>query len=117
MRYPEYRIDFNGKRAILRSQDRSVRCVDLSTGEESRFSPSEQIILSCYFMTMEYYEIHGRDVCDQILLIDPPEITPEEAEVCIGQLQRLYHLKPLTLERRAGKWMATQFLENQIYLN
>ncbi len=99
MRHLEYRIDFNGKRAILQSRRRLVECIDLSTDCESSFSPDEENLLLSCFMVMEYCELQGRYVRDYLSNYKP-RITPEEAKEVVDRLEREYNLKPFAFVKR-----------------
>lgn len=59
MLHKEYRLDLSEKRAILTSKDKLVRCIDLTTGDETQLTPSEEAIIVCHLMTLELYEMRG----------------------------------------------------------
>lgn len=95
MRHLEYRIDYNGKRAILQSRNGVIECVDLSTDFESSFSPDERDLILNAFMVAQYLEFQGKNVRDYIPDYHP-RITPEQARAIVDLLEQEHQLKPFT---------------------
>ncbi|MBI4158684.1 hypothetical protein HY500_00310 [Candidatus Woesearchaeota archaeon] len=111
MLYSEYRLDFNGKRAILSSQDRLVRCISLDTGDKTKFTSTEEIVVIFSFMAMELYERRGISMGDHIT-IRQHDFPIERAEYMISELQRVHGLKPPILEKRVELEGFTTFPED-----
>lgn len=112
MLYYQYRLDINEKRAILNSRDKSVKCIDLNTGDETQLTPSEEAIIVCHLMTLELYERKGIDVGDYLSI--NPDYPVERAEHVICEIQRIYNISPPTLEKRVK---CTKLPEDWQYLD
>lgn len=101
MFYPQYTIDYHGKSAILNSESRVIVCVDQLTGERKNLTPPEEIIVLCYFMTIEFNEERNGQDMGNYVSIEFPGISLENATDSIKKLQRDYGMAPLTIEQLA----------------